>query len=187
MQLRCPPAGMAGPFAEPVTVGPAPEMVLDASYSERDDLVRIVGPDAPNTAHLGAGDDTILLYQTVPEMMIDAGSGADTVLVCSMEDLVLYLTVSLASETDSNVVIVEPAVFADVPEDMGRHVQLFGFETGTDRLVIRASRQLLDGLAPGDRPGQFTIGHVTFGHVAIAGQQSLDPAGEAVILIPEGE
>lgn len=191
-RLRCPPLDAGGSFAKPLRTGPAPEMIVTAAYSDDGDLVRLVGEDAAAISDLGPGDDAVLLYDTGVGQQVRGGSGADTFLLCSMKDLSVTLTLGSFSGRDAvaDVVIIEAAVFADIPTGMFRRIDIFEFDRDTDRIIIHAPRALI-----GARRAAIELQGVRVGDVFVriyrhdrlgTERRSFDPE-EGVVYVPAGE
>jgi hypothetical protein len=184
-QFTCPEPTALGSFSEPVSVAPSPEMPVWADYSGDDDLVRLIGDETELFVSLGTGDDTALLYEAAANTDISGGEGADTIMLCSMTDLIAHIgLVSIAEDHASDVVVIGSAVFTTVPTGMMRRVLVGGFNAEDDRLVLRAPPHLLESRQPS--AGGFRIGDVIISVlVPPLDAVGFDPNDPAYIFIPE--
>ncbi|WP_210334985.1 peptidoglycan-binding domain-containing protein [Mesorhizobium mediterraneum] len=175
----------AASFAQPTEVLPTPEVPFELTYSQGNDLVRLSGEETEAYVALGAGDDLALLHHVGAGMAIRGDSGADILLLCSMEDLQADFTPgteNLARDDGQDVIIIESAVFTSVPVGMRRNIMIHGFDTDADRVVIRAPRQLMESREV------LNIGGVRIGDVLIAinaafGARKVDFDGDEVIFV----
>lgn len=190
-QLRCPSADSGGPFAEPVEIGPALEVVVSATFSDGDDLVRIAGEEAATLSDLGPGDNTVLIFDTGTGLSVTGGSGADTFLLCSMKDLSVTLVLGSFTGRDAvgDVVLVDTPVFSEVPPGMFRRLTIFEFDRETDRIVIRAPRELID-----TRQASLELQGIRLGDVLVkiydavgSGRRSNVDVEKGVVFIPSDE
>ncbi len=89
----------------------------------------------------GAGNDRLYLFDTANGTSASLGAGADLVRVCSMADKSRSLILGLGEDSpladvDPDVVVLDAAVFRNVPKGFIRFVRIFKFEPANDRLVI---------------------------------------------------
>jgi len=111
-------------------------------YSENDDDI-LIDTGLVNTTRIyaGRGRDFIYLDRPPSSVSLEAGHGADVIVVCDMEELALTLQVqpSTIDQPDQFVdqVILGPDVFVGVPEGAKRHIYITGLAIGMDELVLR--------------------------------------------------
>ncbi|KZY38101.1 hypothetical protein A3731_14310 [Roseovarius sp. HI0049] len=111
-------------------------------YSENDDDI-LVDAKLVNTTRIyaGRGRDFIYVDQPPSSVSVEAGHGADVIIVCDMDELALSLAVqpSTLDQPDQFVdrVVLGPDVFVGVPEGTKRHIRITGLAIGMDELVLR--------------------------------------------------
>lgn len=187
-KLTCPEPDAPGAFAVPVEILPSPKMAVWVTYSQGDDLIRLVGDETEVIMDFAGGDDIALLYDIGAGADIIGGVGADTILLCSMDDLGVSIslgTENLTRDSDRDVVIIESPIFSTVPAGMLREIAIFGFDADTDRLIIHAPAQMLQTRESSRQIGGIRIGDVLLKLYNPIGAEQLNYDDEAIILIPD--
>ena len=106
-------------------------------YTHADDLIRLEGKGKEIWARAGRGDDAIYMFEIGDNSTIDAGSGADKLVLCSMHGVMLTLFLGPNSvDRQPDTVVLEPAVFLDVPAGFVREISVSGFLSTDDRLLL---------------------------------------------------
>ena len=185
IHLRCPPRSEPGEFSRPVRIYPSETVPFEMDFSEKDDLVRLIGAETEVEVNLGAGDDIALLYDVGAGMSIRGDNGADTILLCSMTDVVASInlgTENLARDDDRDVVIIESDVFTSVPPGMPRIIMIFDFDPATDFLVVHAPSNLIASRKASPQIGGFQLGNVV---IRVYGTPMATYSGKAFIFVPE--
>ncbi len=188
-KLTCPEPDAPGAFAVPVEILPSPKMAVSVTYSQGDDLIRLVGDETEVTMDFAGGDDLALLYDIGAGAAIEVGLGADTILLCSMSDLEVSIFLgigTLGKDSDRDVVIIESPMFSAVPAGMRRGISIFNFNKDSDRLVIHAPAQMLQTREASAQIGGLRIGDVFVKLYSPFGAEQLNFDEEAIILIPDG-
>ncbi len=185
-KLTCPEPDAPGAFAVPVEILPSPKMPVSLTYSQGDDLIRLAGGETEVVMDFAGGDDIALLYDIGAGANITGGVGADTILLCSMSDLDVFISLGIGRDSDRDVVIIESPMFATVPAGMLRGISIFGFDKDSDRLVIHAPAQMLQTREASAQIGGLRIGDVFVTLYSAIAAENLNYDEEAIILVPDG-
>ena len=139
-------------------------------YTHGDDLIRIAGTRQTTYVRSGRGNDRIYLLDVGDDLNVELGPGADTIVLCSMHGVDLNIDVGPAVvDAQPDVVVIEPAVFLNVPKGLTRKIQIGGFLSLNDRLVLH--------LPPGFKVhAQETVGRI--GYTLTVGQVQLRVGGD---------
>lgn len=189
-KLTCPEPDAPGAFAVPVEILPSPKMAVSVTYSQGDDLIRLAGGETEVIMDFAGGDDIAFLYDIGAGANITAGLGADTILLCSMSDLEVFISLgskNFMRDSDRDVVIIESPMFATVPAGMLRGISIFGFDKDSDRLVIHAPAQMLQTMEASAQIGGLRIGDVFVKLYSAIDAETLNYDEEAIILVPDGQ
>jgi hypothetical protein len=130
------------PFTQPIAV-PSYREEMTSAYSHGDDLVWLGEADTDGAllVETGRGDDVVYMDRIGDALTVSAGAGSDTLIVCSMRGVSLFLNLPLDRFPDR--VILAPPVFENVPPGMLRKITIDGFNVANDRVEIRVP----DGLS----------------------------------------
>lgn len=146
-EMRDPQAGLSLSSSLERRTGKAAERPIPEDeewlyFSHDDDLIRI-GRDETTEAvnvHAGRGDDAIYMFDVGDGLTVFADAGADTLVVCSM--LGVSLGLSLPLDRFADRIVIEPAVFLNVPPGIPRTILINGFASVNDRLELRVPASL---------------------------------------------
>lgn len=189
-ELGCRGPKMPIQFSAPTRIYPSPETPFELIYSPESDLVRLTGDETEAIIVLGAGDDVVLLYDIGDGTSVRGDSGADTILLCSMNGLAIDITLgteSPADDKDADVVIIDGSVFENVQQGLFRVVAIFSFDQRTDKLIIHAPEELIASRQASPAIGGIRIGAVHFAVYGTPYNQSPDYNGDAFIFVPSGD
>ena len=185
LHLKCPARDEVGKFSHPTRVYPSEKVPFEMDFSAEDDVVRLVGAETEAQINLGAGDDIALLYDIGAGMSIRGDNGADTILLCSMTDVVATInlgTENLARDDDRDVVIIERDVFTSVPPGMPRIIMILDFDPATDVVVVHAPSSLIASRKASPQIGGIQLGNVV---IRLYGPPRMTYSGNAFVFVPE--
>lgn len=155
-------------------------------FSHGDDLIRLANTRNAMQVTAGRGDDAIYFLDIGDGLSVNGGSGADVFVICSMHgaELSLSLGPGLSSvDRHPDLVVIEPAVFLNIPDGFQRVIAIFGFLSVNDRLELRVPPGL--EVEPDDVYGgalNLKIGQVTV--TIFLAQSQLDFDSSSVVVVP---
>lgn len=139
--IACPAANAVG-FAEPSS-SYSPYSSNALVYDEADETL-LITPDLGATLYdAGAGNDTVYVYDLHAGTAIHGGEGADTIVLCALQDVSLVVTLGTI-DTEPDTLVLEPSVFRNVPAGFTREIRVDGFVQPGDRLVLKVPPELGD-------------------------------------------
>ena len=180
---RCADIGEYTMFDPPLEdSGPQARDTDFVQWSSDDDMILHRGMGVQHWVMAGDGDDQIWLDDLDPNSAVNAGHGADLIVLCSMADMSAYITLSYDIDVDPDTLIIGPSLLRDVPEGYTRRITVVGFQPEYDRLILPPGPtpviELWGGAAEGPLTGvgltvtqgpiEIMLGHKTTGKVETA-------------------
>ncbi|WP_210334984.1 hypothetical protein, partial [Mesorhizobium mediterraneum] len=110
-------------------------------YADTGDAVVFTGSGRPSFLDASGGNDTIYAFDASSGTSLRGGSAADLIVVCSVEASAVSLMVHMGDgdtmkDLDSDILVLRPEVFRDVPLGFVREISVFDFLPANDRLFL---------------------------------------------------